>query len=125
VVSDAIQHRLSDPRISPFASVTRVEVSGDLMFATVYVSVMGTPVEQRKSLTGLEHATGHIQSLLARKLRIRQCPHIRFLSDDSIKKGTETIRMLDEVMEESRPGASSAGSGAADTSASADAGAGE
>lgn len=102
VVSDAIQHRLSDPRISPFTSVTRVEISGDLLFADVYVSVMGTDAEQRKSLTGLQHAAGHVQSLLASKLHIRQCPHIRFLLDDSIKKSTETIRMVDEAMQELR-----------------------
>jgi len=100
VVSDAIQHRLSDPRISPLASVTRVAVSGDLLFANVYVSVMGTEAEQRKCLRGLHHAKGYIQTLLARRLQVRQCPRIEFFLDASIKKATEMIRVIDETMAE-------------------------
>ena len=99
-VGDAIANRLSDPRISPLASVTRVAVSGDLQHATVYISVMGRPAEQRTTLTGLRHATGRIHTLLAQRLRIRHCPRITFVLDESIKKGSETIRMIDEVMRE-------------------------
>ena len=98
VVGDAITNRLSDPRISPFASVTRVSVSGDFSVADVYVSVMGEEGEQRKTLAGLKHARGHLQGLVAKRLRTRQCPAIRFHLDDSIKRGMETIRAIDDVM---------------------------
>jgi ribosome-binding factor A len=98
VVGEAIVSRLSDPRISRFSSVTRVVVSPDLSFADVYISVMGTVGEQRRTIAGLEHARGRVQGLLARRLSVRQCPAIRFHLDESIKRGTETIRMIDEVM---------------------------
>ena len=103
VVGDAIARGLSDPRISPFASVTRVEVSGDLQHARVYVSVMGPAADQRTTLAGLDNAVGHVQRLLGRRLRIRHCPRIGFVSDDSIKKGDETLRMIDEAMQKTGP----------------------
>ncbi len=103
VISDAIANRLSDPRISAFTSVTRVKVSGDLQTAKVYVSVMGPEGEQNRSVSGLRHATGHVQALLARRLRTRHCPRIQFVLDDSIKKATETIRLIGQSAAEFGP----------------------
>jgi ribosome-binding factor A len=103
VVSDAIANRLSDPRISPFASVTRVEVSGDMQHARVYISVMGTSADQRTTLAGLANAAGHVQKLLGKKLRMRHCPRIDFVSDDAIKKGDETLRVINAVMRTNEP----------------------
>ena len=102
IVSEAIATRLSDPRISSLTSVTRVEVSGDLQFADVYISVVGTEAEQRRTMAGLQHAAGRIQSLLARQIRMRQCPRLRFVPDYSIKRGMETIRLINETMARTR-----------------------
>lgn len=68
VVSDAILSRVSDPRVSRLTSITRVNVSADLKFADVYFSVMGSEVEGRTTLRGLQSARGMIQSLLARAI---------------------------------------------------------
>ena len=98
IVSDALQNRLSDPRLERLASVTRIEVSADLSFADVYISVMGTDRQQGTYMKALDHAHGHVQSLVARKLRTRTCPTVRFHLDQSIKKGIETIRLIDQAM---------------------------
>lgn len=98
VVGGAIVNHLSDPRISHFASVTRVSVSADLAYADVYVSIMGTEAEKRLTLTGLLHARGHLQGMVARQLRIRQCPELRLHLDESIKRGAEINRIIDETM---------------------------
>jgi len=100
VVSEAIATKLSDPRIAPMSSITRVEVSGDLEIARVYVSVMGEPAVGRRTIAGLESATGYVQGLLAKELPIRNCPKISFYLDESIKKAAETIWMIDEAMAE-------------------------
>jgi ribosome-binding factor A len=98
LVGDVIANKLSDPRVSRFTSVTRVEVSGDLQLAKVYVSVMGSPAEQQRTLRGLQHATGHIQRLVGRELSVRHVPEIRFLADDSIKGSARTFELIDEVL---------------------------
>lgn len=100
VVGDAIQRRLNDPRIAPLTSVTRVEVSGDLMYAKVHVSVMGTDGQKRRTMGGLEHCTQYIQSLLAKELSTRHCPKLKFVFDPSIQKAAETNRIIDQTMAE-------------------------
>ncbi len=100
VVGEAIAGRLSDPRISRFTSVTRVEVSGDVMHATVYVSVMGKETDERKTLAGLEHARGYLQSLLAAELTTRHCPQLRFVADRGLKKQMEILERLDKISAE-------------------------
>jgi ribosome-binding factor A len=102
VVSDAISNRLSDPRVSSLASVTRVQVSGDLRQATVYVSVVGSESDERKTIAGLEHARGYIQGRLGKRLNTRNCPTLHFRLDRSIKQATETIRLINEAMAEER-----------------------
>lgn len=98
VMSEAIAHRLNDPRIMPMTSVTRVEVSSDLTHARIYVSVMGTTGEQQKTMDGLHHSTAFLQSILARRLTTRNCPRLRFYLDPSIKKAMEIIRIIDESL---------------------------
>ena len=100
VVGEAIAQQLHDPRISPMTSITRVEITGDLQFATVWVSVMGSEGEQRTTIAGLEHAQGRLQSLLSRALAIRQCPALRFKLDEAIKRGFDTLRLIDQAMAE-------------------------
>jgi ribosome-binding factor A len=94
--------RLSDPRISRLASVTRVQVSKDLQYADVYISVLGADADSRTTLRGLEAAHGKVQGMVADALPIRQVPIVRFRLDESIKKGFETIQLIEKSMEEIR-----------------------
>src|ERR687898_250731 len=73
VASETILFELRDPRVK-MVTVTRAEVSGDLQHAKVYVSIMGTPKEQELTMHGLRHATGFLQSKLARRLQTRFTP---------------------------------------------------
>lgn len=100
VVSQAIATKLSDPRIEPLTSVTRVEVTRDLEFARVHVSVMADEAGQRRTMRGLEAATGRLQRMLARRLTSRQCPHLSFHLDQSLKRAADTLRLIDETMAE-------------------------
>jgi ribosome-binding factor A len=97
VVSDAIANRVWDPRVSRFTSVTRVEVSADLRTANVHVSVMGTEAEATTTMKGLQSARGMIQTRLARRLDMRQCPIIHFYLDRGLKSAIETIRQIDQA----------------------------
>ncbi len=104
VVSEAITARLNDPRIEPLSSVTRVEVTSDLENAKVWVSVMGTDAAQRRTIAGLRSAAGYIQKMVAGELQTRTVPRLTFHLDESIKKGEQTLRLIEQVMAESRPG---------------------
>ncbi len=96
LVSEIIHDGLQDPRISVFTSVTQVSVSPDLEWAKVHISVMGSEGDQEETMAALAHAAGHITSMVARELHIRQCPRLRFVSDVSLKRAAEIMRVIDE-----------------------------
>lgn len=102
VVSEAIASRLSDPRIEPLTSVTRVDVTPDLEHAKVHVSVMGDERAGRLTLAGLNSAAGHIRRMLGDQLSLRRTPGLSFHLDVSIKRAADTIRLIDEAMAELR-----------------------
>jgi len=96
VVSEAITRKINDPRLAPLTTVSRVTVSGDLMVATVYVTVAGDEAAERRSLAALRHARGFVQHLVAQEIDLRQCPELRFELDEVAKKVRETMQILDE-----------------------------
>jgi len=115
IVVEMISEKVQDPRVSRFTSVTRVEVSGDLQNAKVYVSVMGTEAEERSTMRGLDHARGLIQRAVAKGISARVCPQLRFIADGSIKRAQEIIRVIDENVPPAQdPAEESGGAGEAE-----------
>ena len=99
-LSDLMHTRMKDPRIG-FASITGVELSHDLRYAKVYVSVMGSPEEQRETMRGLDSANGFLRRELAQRLTIRHVPEISFRLDESIARGARVLDLLKQVENES------------------------
>jgi ribosome-binding factor A len=95
--AEILQRELEDPRIG-LATCTRVSVSGDLGVAKVYVSVLGSPEEQKNTMVALEHAAGYVRRLLSQRLGLRSSPEVRFAFDPSVEY---SIR-LDELIEENK-----------------------
>ncbi len=100
LVAEAIQQRLSDPRIPTITSVTRVEVTEDLALARIHVSVMAPEPQRRLCLTALQSAAGLLRRSLAPALRIRKVPLLEFRLDDSVRQGLETLAVIDHAMRE-------------------------
>ncbi len=96
-VSKIILYGLKDPRIS-FVTVTHVEISPDLRRAKVYISIMGDESAQRKTLRGLEHAKGFIQTELGANLKMRYTPHLSFFLDESIKRSMHISKIIDQAI---------------------------
>ena len=55
---------------------------------------MGTEKEQQLTLRSLQHATGFVQSKLAKRLQTRYTPVIQFVLDEGVKKSIELSRLL-------------------------------
>ena len=96
VLSETICFRLQDPRIEPMTSITRVEVTGDLMFAKVFLSVPGGEVAERRTLAAIEHAGGYLQRIAAGELHMRHTPQLSFGIDKSAKIARETLQILQQ-----------------------------
>src|SRR6266516_1624531 len=102
-LSELLRNRVKDPRVG-FDSITRVEVSGDLRHAKVFVSVMGTPEEQAATMKGLRNATGYLRHELAERIVLRYMPEINFRLDTSIEEGARILELIRKVEEEERTG---------------------
>ncbi len=95
-----ILRTVKDPRVSgAFVSITGVDCTPDLKFAKIYFSVMG---ERRAGDAGkgLENASGYIRTQLARNLNLRITPELKFISDDSMKRGAHITDLLKQVEKE-------------------------
>jgi len=92
-VSEIIHREMKDPRLG-MASIVRVEISPDLRYARLFVSVLGSRLEQVETLTALNHATGFIRHLLKPRMRIRHVPELVFNEDHSMEHAAEMARTL-------------------------------
>ena len=98
-LSNIIRGEIKDPRINPMTSVVSVDVTPDLKYAKVFVSVLGNDEEKEKTRRGLASASSHIRSLLAKSLNLRNTPELTFLIDDSIEYGVNMSKKIDELIE--------------------------
>ena len=97
VLSKIIAQDIKDPRIHPMTSVVSVEVTPDLKFAKVFVSVLGNEEEKESTRIGLKCASSHIRSQLAKNLNLRNTPELTFVIDDSIEYGVNMSKIIDEI----------------------------
>jgi ribosome-binding factor A len=104
-IAGILARELRDPRLANMVSVTDVEVTQDLSFARVYVSVLEGGMDRQHALEALGSAAGYVRRLLAPRLGLREVPEVRFLLDTSIERGArveEILRKLErgETVEE-------------------------
>ena len=88
---------IKDPRVSPMTSVLSVEVAPDLKNCKVWISVLGSPEEGKRTMEGICSANGFIRSELAHRVNLRNTPELHFILDDSIAYGVEMGHKIDEV----------------------------
>jgi ribosome-binding factor A len=94
-----LESRIKDPRISPFVSITRVNVSGDLSYADVYVSNIRETASLERNAQGLQSAAGFIQAQLGASLQIRKIPRLRFHVDTSIREAFDIVQKIEQLAE--------------------------
>lgn len=97
-LSNIIQNELKDPRIHPFTTVVAAEVTQDLKYCKVFISVLGDEEAQKNTLAGLRSAVGFIRSQLARSINLRNTPELTFVMDQSIEYGVNMSKLIDDVM---------------------------
>ncbi|MFY9214532.1 MAG: 30S ribosome-binding factor RbfA [Tissierellaceae bacterium] len=97
VVSDLILNGLKDPRISKMASVTSVEVTRDLSFANIYISVLGNDLEKENTILGLESAKGYIRNEIGNRIDLRHVPEPIFHLDETIENAMYMSELIDKV----------------------------
>jgi ribosome-binding factor A len=95
-ITQMLRDEIKDPRIG-FITVTGVEVTPDIRYAKVFVSVYGDADAREQSLEALEKAKGFVRSEIGKRIRLRYAPEVSFKFDSSIEYGARIMKLLDEV----------------------------
>lgn len=88
---------LKDSRIPLMTSVVAVNVTKDLRYAKVYVSVMGDEETKKKAMQGLESAAGFIRREIGKRIDLRYTPEFVFELDRSIEHGAKIEKLLNDL----------------------------
>jgi len=96
-LDEIIRGELGDPRIDGTWSITRAEVTGDLRYAKIYVSVLED--DRREGLLdALKNARGYLRRALGKRMVIRYTPELIFVNDKNIEYGVHIARVLADTM---------------------------
>ena len=102
-----IQQRVKDPRVG-MITINEATVSRDMAYADVYFTVF--PDDDRAAVTlVLDQASGYLRSQLAKILKTRTTPRLRFHYDTTIETGAKMSQAIDEALAEDRHRAAAAG----------------
>lgn len=106
-VAVILQRELKDPRVS-MVTVSDVQVSGDLMYAKIYVTFWNNePENVKNSIKVLNKAAGFVRTQIGKAMKLRAVPEIKFCHDESLDEGmrlsaliTKTIHQDEELKKE-------------------------
>ena len=116
-IATLIQMEVNDPRVG-MVSITAVDVSKDLAYANIYVTVLNSlsnngqadfdtlsepsdldKLEVAENIKALNKAAGFLRSLLAKRLRLRVVPKLKFHYDASVERGQQLSKLIDDALE--------------------------
>ena len=100
-ISNLVQNEIKDPRLTAMISVTDVQVTKDLKYAKVYVSIFTKDDEEKKiNLEALKGASGFIRKAVGQKINLRHTPEIIIELDDSINYGMHMDELIQRISKE-------------------------
>lgn len=94
-ISYILQNEIKDDNIK-FVTVTDCEITSDLSFAKVYVTVFDKE-KKETTMKALEGAKSFIRGELSKRVDIRHTPELRFVFDDSIEYGNKIDKIIEEL----------------------------
>jgi ribosome-binding factor A len=116
-IATLIQMEVNDPRVG-MVSITAVDVSKDLAYANIYVTVLNSlsnngqadfdtlsepgdldKLEVAENIKALNKAAGFLRSLLAKRLSLRVVPKLKFHYDASVERGQQLSKLIYNALE--------------------------
>ena len=91
-----IREDVSDPRTQCMFSITHVDVTRDLRYAKVYVSIYEED-KREPMMKALKSAAGFIRHNLGRRVQLRYTPELLFELDTTIEYGVHIASLINQV----------------------------
>ena len=96
-LAEIVRDEIKDPRLG-FVSFTEIRMSRDLSHAVVYCSVLDSE-SQDEAIEILNRAVGFIRKEIARRIRARIVPTLKFVVDDSVTRGVAMDDLISEAIQ--------------------------
>jgi ribosome-binding factor A len=96
LLNELLLTEVKDPRLTG-VSVSEVDVSGDLGVARIYFTTLDPDAGSEAAAEGLARASGFMRGRIGKVLRVRRVPELRFIHDDSARRGVELTRLIEQV----------------------------
>lgn len=106
VIAEVVLREVRNPKVNLLVTVKKVEISKDLHYAKVYVSLVGTDLEKKQTLKALRSAAGFVSIQAAKKVVIRYFPTLMFHLDNTLEDEIRIHTLLEKIHDErskSRP----------------------
>ena len=78
-------------------TVNDVDMAGDLRSATVFISILGNPDQQKRGFQLLNEHRVRIQGFIGKAVVLKYTPKLKFAFDDSIVRGNRVLQIIDEL----------------------------
>ena len=95
-IGEIISLELKDPHLTGLISVTKVSTTPDFRYARVFVSMIGSQ-SNKQNLAILKKSSGHIRSILAKRINLRLTPELVFEFDESLEYGSRIDQILKDI----------------------------
>jgi len=92
-LAELIRSEVRDPRLG-MVTVNHVNVTRDMSYAKVFITVMGEPESREVSLSILNKMSGYLRSQIGRRMKLRIIPELKFVYDESIDRGARIDSLL-------------------------------
>lgn len=97
-ISQMLLSDIKDDRVGAgMVSVTHVNISKDLQYAKIFVSIYGTEEAKSETMEGLKSCTSFVRRELGQRIRLRHTPEIRFVQDSSLEQGDRLINLINSI----------------------------
>ena len=96
-VSNTIQNKIKDPRLSAMVSVTNVDTTRDLSYTKVYVSIFGNDLAKKETLQALKSSTGLIRKEIGLHVKLRHVPQVIIEVDETIEKAIHLESIFSKI----------------------------
>ena len=95
-IDQIIREDMHDPRLGGTWCITRAEVTRDLRYAKMYVSIL----EDDKAegvMAALKSGAGFIRRELTHRMKLRYTPELQFIHDRNIEYGVHVASLLRDI----------------------------
>ena len=96
-LAELIRDELRDPRLA-LISMTSVQVSRDLAYARIYVTLMGDAAERSERVADLNRVAPLLRRELGRRMRLRVIPKLEFRYDEVVEHGARLSALIDSAV---------------------------